>query len=170
MGFHTFIREKVDAAVFEPHHGGEFDVTNVIQKPVVTGITTLGMNHANEIGLTIEDVAWHKAEIFKTGSPAFSMPQVEAGALVESVLRNRAAEKGTSLSFISTATTGESLPANGGVLNVPVQRLNCSLALELVRMFLQITESGHTMTSDDITTGVKKFSWSGRYEVIQDKT
>lgn len=62
----------MDAAIFETHHGGEYDATNVISKPVVTGITSLGMDHVDQLGPTLDDVAWHKAGILKTGAPAFS--------------------------------------------------------------------------------------------------
>ncbi|PGH27153.1 hypothetical protein AJ80_01109 [Polytolypa hystricis UAMH7299] len=132
LAIHTFIREDVDAGIFETHHGGEHDATNVVQKPVVTGITSLGMDHVAQLGPTIEDIAWHKAGVFKAGAPAFSAPQESGPA---EVLRNRAAEKMTTLGFIST---NSDLPVNDRVLSVPVQRLNCSLALELARPFLQL--------------------------------
>ncbi|KAJ5990336.1 hypothetical protein N7499_010863 [Penicillium canescens] len=162
LAFHTFIREKVDAAIFETHHGGEYDATNVIQRPVVTGITSLGMDHVEQLGPTIESIAWHKAGIFKPGAPAFSVPQ-EAGPM--KVLCDRAAEKKTSLTFVPTDNP---LPTNARVLSVPVQRLNSSLALELARTFLQLKAPGHTMDSDDISRGIDNFSWLGRFEVIED--
>jgi folylpolyglutamate synthase len=162
LAFHTFIRENVDAAVFETHHGGEYDATNVIQRPVVTGITSLGMDHVEQLGPTIESIAWHKAGIFKPGAPAFSVPQ-EAGPT--KVLRDRAAEKKTSLTFVPTDNP---LPTNVRVLSVPVQRLNSSLALELARTFLQLKAPGHAMDSDDISRGIHNFSWLGRFEVIED--
>lgn len=167
LGFHTFISEGVGAAVIETHHGGEYDVTNVIRKPVVTGATSLGMDHADELDPTIENIAWHKAGIFKAGAPAFSVPQDET---VESVLGSRADEKGSCLSFISTADVSSYLPADSEILSIPVQRLNCSLTLGLVNMFLQITEPDHTLTPDDIASGVENHSLNGRFEVIQDKT
>ncbi|KAJ5407315.1 folylpolyglutamate synthase [Penicillium sp. CMV-2018d] len=162
LAFHAFIRENVDVAIFETHHGGEYDATNVIPRPVVTGITSLGMDHIEQLGPTIENIAWHKAGILKPGAPAFSVPQ-EAGPM--KVLGDRAAEKKTSLTFIST---DNHLPANVRVLSAPVQRLNASLAIELARMFLQLKAPGHTMDSDDIARGIDNFSWLGRFETIED--
>lgn len=132
LAFHTSIREGVDAAVFETHHGGEFDATNVIPKPTVTGLTSLGMDHVEQLGPTLEDIAWHKAGIFKSGAPAFSVIQ-EAGP--SEVLRKRAGEKKTDLTFVSPAS---SLPDNRRALSTPVQRLNCSLALQLAANFLSM--------------------------------
>lgn len=159
LAFHTFIRENVDAAIFETHHGGEFDATNVIRRPVATAITSLGLDHVAQLGPTVEDIAWHKAGIFKTGAPAFTVTQ-EAGP--SEVLRKRATEKNTRLTFVSSSSI---LTTNKRVLSVPVQRLNCSLALELATAFLQ--PKGHALDADDISKGIDNFSWIGRFEVIE---
>lgn len=160
LAFHTFIREGVDAAVFETHHGGEYDVTNVIRKPIVTGLTSLGMDHVEQLGPTVEDIAWHKGGIFKSGAPAFSVIQ-EAGP--SEVLRKRAGERKTDLTFVSPAS---SLPDNRQALSAPVQRLNCSLALQLAANFLQLKDSEHVLDDDDISRGIDGFSWIGRFETI----
>lgn len=160
LAFHTFIRENIDAAIFETHHGGEYDATNVVQKPVVTGISSLGMDHVAQLGPTVEDIAWHKAGIFKTGAPAFSVVQ-EAGP--GEVLKKRAAERNTELTFVSSSDT---LPVNRKVLSAPVQRLNCSLALQLAGTFLQLKDDKYKLDADDISKGVDSFSWLGRFEVI----
>ncbi|GAQ12031.1 folylpolyglutamate synthase [Aspergillus lentulus] len=162
LAFHTFIREGVQAAIFEVHHGGEYDATNVIQSPVATGITSLGMDHVAQLGPTIETIAWHKAGIFKPGAPAFSVNQKPGPA---EVMRNRALDKGTTLTFVST---NECLPTDGRVLSVPVQRLNCSLALELSRAFIHAKAPGHTIIDEDIYHGVESFSLTGRFEVIDE--
>lgn len=162
LAFHTFIKEGIDATIVEVHHGGEFDVTNVISKSVVTGITSLGMDHVAELGPTIENIAWHKAGIMKTGAPAFSAPQESGPAGVISKL---AAEKETTVKFVSTDTT---LPVNSRVLGAPVQRLNCSIALEMTRAFLRLKAPDHTLDSNDIANGIENFSWNGRFEIIED--
>ncbi|KAF9882760.1 hypothetical protein FE257_005308 [Aspergillus nanangensis] len=162
LAFHTFIRENVEAAIFETHHGGEFDATNVISRPVVTAITSLGMDHLDQLGPTVQDIAWHKSGIFKPGALALSVPQ-EAG-LVE-VMDKRAEEKGTKLRIVPP---NGSLPKNNRVLSIPVQRLNCLLALEIGRGFLQQIAPGHEITAEDIAHGVDNFSWAGRFEVLVD--
>jgi folylpolyglutamate synthase len=164
LAFHTFIREKTEVVICETHHGGEYDATNVIQKPIATGITSIGMDHIAQLGPTIENVAWHKAGIFKVGTPAFSVPQDLA---VTEVLQNRAAEKGVELKFIEADPT---LPCNARTLRAPVQRINCSLALALTGAFLnsKSLSDNHHLNSDDIVQGVERFSWPGRFEVIVD--
>ncbi|QSS62782.1 folylpolyglutamate synthase [Histoplasma capsulatum] len=162
LAFHTFVKENVDAAIFETHHGGEYDATNVISKPVVTGITSLGMDHISQLGPTIEDIAWHKAGVFKTGTPAFSILQEDG---LRAVLEKRAAEKGVSLTFVSA---NDALPDGSRVLSIPAQRLNCSLALEIVGAFLKLKAPDHTIDLGDISSGIENFSWAGRFEVIED--
>lgn len=164
LAFHTFIREGVDAAVVETHHGGEYDATNVIRRPIATGITSLGMDHVEQLGPTLEDIAWHKAGIFKNDAPAFSVPQEYDAS---QILRSRAAEKKTNVNFISM---NSSLTANNRVLDVPVQKLNCSLALELARSFVHSKKPGHVMNSNDILSGIDTFSLKGRFEVVLDGT
>ncbi|PGG95559.1 hypothetical protein AJ79_09978 [Helicocarpus griseus UAMH5409] len=162
LAFHTFIREGVDVAIFEVHHGGEFDATNVIEQPIVTGITSLGLDHVAQLGSTLEDIAWHKAGIFKSSAPAFSVPQ-ESGP--REIMRERAEEKGIVLEFVPTDNR---LPTNYTVLDIPVQRLNCSLALKLAEEFLRIKVPDHKISGEDISNGVKNFSLAGRFEVVDD--
>jgi folylpolyglutamate synthase len=59
------MEEQVDAVILEVGVGGEYDATNVIESPVVCGITSLGMDHVAVLGDTIEKIAWHKAGIIK---------------------------------------------------------------------------------------------------------
>lgn len=164
LAFHTFIREQTQVAIFETHHGGEYDATNVIQQPVVTGITPIGMDHVAQLGPTVESIAWHKAGIFKHGAPAFSAPQDTRPA---EVLKARAAEKSVELMFVPTATT---FPTNSRSIKVPVQKMNCSLAIAISNAFLRCkAHQGHDeLTQDDIIQGIENFSWPGRFEIIQD--
>ncbi|EXJ71697.1 folylpolyglutamate synthase, partial [Cladophialophora psammophila CBS 110553] len=64
---------------------------NFLDKLVITGITTIGLDYIARLGLSVENVPWHKAEIFKSGAPAFSSSQDQ---VVVSILYARAAEKG----------------------------------------------------------------------------
>ena len=65
MCFHAFKQEKVDAAILEVGVGGEYDSTNIVLNPLVTAITSLGLDHQSVLGSSIEEIAWHKAGIIK---------------------------------------------------------------------------------------------------------
>lgn len=45
--------------------GGEYDSTNIIENPIVCGITALGLDHVSVLGDTINQIAWHKSGIIK---------------------------------------------------------------------------------------------------------
>ena len=60
------------------------------RSPVVCGVTSLGLDHVNILGSTIEQIAWQKAGIFKQGVSAVTVPQVSEAM---SVLMKRAEEK-----------------------------------------------------------------------------
>ncbi|KAF2257735.1 putative tetrahydrofolylpolyglutamate synthase [Lojkania enalia] len=163
VAFHTFIQEGVDAAIIETHHGGEYDATNVVDHPVVAAITSLGMDHVNQLGPSIENIAWHKAGIFKHGAAAFSV--VEDGPVAK-VLQDRAAAKGVDLKFVNV---DPSLPQDEINLKPSVQRLNCSLALAVVRAFIRrkaSTVMDSYLHPDDVINGIRRFSWPGRFQII----
>ncbi|KAI1321403.1 folylpolyglutamate synthase [Xylariaceae sp. FL0255] len=166
LATHVFMREGVEAAIYETHHGGEYDATNVLHQPVATIITPLGMDHAKQLGPTINNIAWHKSGIFKTGSIAFSAKQ-EPGP--ENVLRERAAEKQVECHFVPDDDT--ELPEDSLQLKPDVQRGNCAVALACVRAFIDKLAPRHNLgplQREDIRNGVNNFAWPGRFQYIND--
>ncbi|XP_057982667.1 folylpolyglutamate synthase isoform X2 [Malania oleifera] len=89
LAFKIFISEKVDVAIIEVGLGGKTDSTNVIKEPVVCGIASLGMDHTETLGDTLEQIAMHKAGIFKPQIPALTVPQLSEAM---DVLKARAHE------------------------------------------------------------------------------
>jgi dihydrofolate synthase/folylpolyglutamate synthase len=69
MAFDWFARSNVDVAVIETGLGGRLDSTNVV-RPIVAGVTAIGIDHVEYLGTTRESIAFEKAGIFKPGVPA----------------------------------------------------------------------------------------------------
>ena len=69
MAFEWFARSEADVGVIETGLGGRLDSTNVIT-PLVAGVSTIGLDHVELLGDTIEAIAAEKAGIFKPGVPA----------------------------------------------------------------------------------------------------
>lgn len=69
LGLLYFLEVSVDVAVVEVGLGGLLDSTNVVS-PMLTAITTIGMDHTDILGETIEEIAAQKAGILKKGIPA----------------------------------------------------------------------------------------------------
>jgi len=72
MAMAWFAQKGVDVAVLETGLGGRLDATNVIERPVMTIITTVSLEHQHWLGQTIEEIAWEKAGIIKPGCPVIS--------------------------------------------------------------------------------------------------
>ncbi|XP_063000685.1 folylpolyglutamate synthase, mitochondrial isoform X2 [Elgaria multicarinata webbii] len=134
MAFHVFLQEKVDLAVMEVGIGGAYDCTNIIRKPVVCGVSSLGIDHTSILGDTIEKIAWQKAGIFKPGVPAFTVPQPERSL---EVLRERAQKNSSPLYLCPDLDAFEDgdTPLQLGLAG-DHQRSNAALALQLSRLWL----------------------------------
>jgi dihydrofolate synthase / folylpolyglutamate synthase len=65
--FLAFSRTKADYLILEVGLGGRLDATNVIDRPVVSVITSIGLDHQQYLGDTIEEIAREKAGILKRG-------------------------------------------------------------------------------------------------------
>ena len=66
IAYDYFASEQVDVAIMEVGMGGLLDSTNVCQ-PILTGITTIGLDHVALLGNTLEAIAEQKAGIIKQG-------------------------------------------------------------------------------------------------------
>ncbi|XP_072518501.1 folylpolyglutamate synthase, mitochondrial [Salminus brasiliensis] len=136
LAFHAFLQEKVDVAVIEVGIGGAYDCTNIIRRPWVCGISSLGIDHTSILGDTIEKIAWQKGGIFKPGVPAFTVKQQEGPM---TVLQQRAEETGCPLSVCPELGQYQSSgvePVKLGLTGLH-QRSNASLALQLTHCWLQ---------------------------------
>lgn len=71
MSFLYFVDVGADVAIIETGLGGRLDSTNVV-RPVVAGVTSIGIDHVEFLGETLEEIAFEKAGIFKAGTPAAS--------------------------------------------------------------------------------------------------
>lgn len=67
--FEVFANQDVAVGVVETGMGGRLDATNVLQNPLVTVVTKIGIDHQAYLGSSLEDIAEHKAGIMKAGVP-----------------------------------------------------------------------------------------------------
>ncbi|MEO6359487.1 MAG: folylpolyglutamate synthase/dihydrofolate synthase family protein [Sphingomicrobium sp.] len=65
----AFARTPADACIIEVGLGGRLDATNVIERPSVCGIASLGFDHQQFLGDRLPDIAGEKAGIAKRGVP-----------------------------------------------------------------------------------------------------
>lgn len=174
-----FKEQNVDIAVLETGLGGRLDSTNVIENPLCTVITAIGMDHTDRLGETIDLIAAEKAGILKPGSPAvLSDPDEmildqESRNIVRKVFMNRADELGVN---IEVSHAGDMDPvytddarmefALSGDENKYSTRLmgkhqmkNAAAAIACARHIDGVTET-------DIVFGVYHTVWKGRAECL----
>ena len=88
----AFARRPADACILEVGLGGRLDATNVIERPLVTGIANLALDHQQYLGSGLADIAVEKAGIAKRGVPLLTQLYPPAiAARVSEVARQRAA-------------------------------------------------------------------------------
>ena len=88
IAFKYFIAQKVDVAIIECGMGGEVDATNIFT-PVLSIITNITSEHTNFLGVSISEIALHKAGIIKDEVPVL-IGEIEGDAL--DVLVNKTKE------------------------------------------------------------------------------
>ncbi len=83
-GLMLFTRHPADILLMEVGLGGRLDATNVIDNPLATVITPVGIDHTDFLGDTLEKIAAEKAGILKRGAPAIVAAQPrDAFAVIE---------------------------------------------------------------------------------------
>ncbi|CAK7219016.1 hypothetical protein SCUCBS95973_003678 [Sporothrix curviconia] len=147
LAFHVFLQEGVRSAVVECGIGGEYDATNILPASSVTAavVTRLGIDHVAMLGRTLEEIAWHKAGVFKDGVAAFTLQQGALEAELDGkdsppgeskqdreaaleVLRTRAAEKKAQLYEIPAETVARWDGVPDAALPGTFQKYNMALA------------------------------------------
>ncbi|KAF9664638.1 hypothetical protein SADUNF_Sadunf16G0039100 [Salix dunnii] len=175
LAFKIFVSEQVDVSIIEVGLGGRNDSTNVIEKPVVCGITSLGMDHTETLGNTIGQIASHKAGIFKRQIPAFTVSQVSEAM---DVLQENAQELMVPLKVVepldSKALNGLQLSLSGDH-----QFSNAGLAVSLCKSWFQRTgnweklfqkDNGEANLPEAFLRGLSTAHLPGRAQIVHDSS
>ena len=84
-----YFAQQTDFVISEVGLGGTLDPTNVVQKPVLSVITPISLDHCEILGETIAQIAAEKAGILKSEVPAIAAPQQPEAAAVLAAEANR---------------------------------------------------------------------------------
>ena len=178
IAYDYFASEQVDVAIMEVGMGGLLDSTNVCQ-PILTGITTIGLDHVALLGDSLEAIAEQKAGIIKQEVPLMTGNIVpEALAVINQIAKAKEAPRlvygeDYQVSHQESVGTGEvfdysSLVRQGrfqtGLLGLH-QVENAGMALALLDTFCR--ETGLELPENDLVAqALKETSWPGRFEVV----
>jgi len=178
LAYDYFASEQVDVAIMEVGMGGLLDSTNVCQ-PILTGITTIGLDHVALLGDTLESIAEQKAGIIKQGIPLVTgRIAPEALTVIDRIAEGKDAPRLTyganyHVSHQESVVTGEvfdytSVVRQGrfktGLLGLH-QIENAGMAIALLDNFCQ--EDGRELASDHLLAqALEETSWPGRLEIV----
>ena len=178
LAYDYFATEKVDVAIMEVGMGGLLDSTNVCQ-PILTGITTIGLDHVALLGDTVEAIAEQKAGIIKQGIPLVTgRIAPEALAVIGRIAEGKDAPRiayGTDyqVGYQESVVTGEvfdyTSPVRQGRFQTGLLGLhqieNAGMALALLDIYCQ--EIGQELASNDLLAqALEETRWPGRLEVL----
>jgi len=186
LAFSYFANNEVDVAVLETGMGGRLDSTNIIS-PLISIITSIGLEHTNHLGETLPQIAFEKAGIIKNKVPTIAW--VEDQTVFE-VIRNACAQRESPLSVVfnnSAVSPAQGEPVAGGKLRIRRisldrtvfdfnkykdlelnlsgrhQVVNACLAISAVE---KLKEMGWKIESKAVRDGLKDVNWRGRLEIF----
>ncbi|CAK4179071.1 unnamed protein product [Aphanomyces euteiches] len=173
MALRMFQEERVDVVILEVGLGGRLDATNVVEKPVVCGITTLDLDHTRVLGDTLDKIAREKAGIMKSNVPVFTIaqPEIAANMLAKCSIEHNAplvVVPPLSDFNISAHDLKHSLGMHG-----EYQRVNAALAIVLASTWLGAKHGTplppfNAIITPTILEGLKLAFWPGRSQTVVD--
>lgn len=156
MAFIHFQREKVDIAIVEVGLGGRLDASNVVI-PEISVITSIGLDHCEILGDTLEAIAREKAGIIKEGIPTvIGRLPVEA----ETVIRNICQERNSPLVSVSQEFGDDESAYPETNLAGECQRLNAATAMTVAK----VLKSRFALNEERCTSALMEVDWPGRWD------
>ena len=178
IAYDYFASEQVDVAIMEVGMGGLLDSTNVCQ-PILTGITTIGLDHVALLGDSLEAIAEQKAGIIKQGVPLVTGHIVpEALSVIDQIVKAKQASRlaygeDYQVSHHESVETGEIFDYSSSVRQGRFQTgllglhqiENAGMALALLDSYCK--ETGQKLPDNALVAqALEETSWPGRLEVI----
>ncbi len=171
-----FYRNNVDFVVLETGLGGLFDCTNIISKPLICLISSIGYDHMQILGNTLYDIAYQKAGIIKKGSHTLFFSNSD---LVDLVFINKCKETNSTLHLINQSSISNysydeiyqyfdynnfsHIAVNlKGSIQVP----NACLCIEAI---LILRDLGYKISEDSLRSGLSSVIHKARFETLVKK-
>jgi dihydrofolate synthase / folylpolyglutamate synthase len=173
-----FAQSQVDIAVIEVGLGGRLDATNVCDHPLATMITSIDLEHWQQLGDTIAKIAGEKAGILKPNCPAIigNLPPEAIAVVAERIAAlncpvtwvKPAITTQQSRSTPQTSLSSDLLPwVEFGGIEYPLallgemQLTNSAMAIATIQILRQ---SGWKISDEAIVTGMANTQWQGRIQ------
>lgn len=174
LAFRYFADEHVDVALVEVGLGGLLDSTNVIQ-PIATAITTIGMDHMDILGDTLEKIAAQKAGIIKPYTPLVTgkIADEALAVIAETAQTNQAKHYQYGIDYQVEILENERFNYKDDeihLLNLEKSLLglhqidNAALAVKLTMVYAH--KVGLSLSEEAIRVGLRRTFWPARMEEV----
>lgn len=168
VALHLFANHPADVLLLEVGLGGRFDATNVIDKPVVSVITAISLDHERFLGDQLDGIALEKAGILKRGVPGVTSPQND---VVRDVIEREAETVGASLmiggqDWSSFEQHGRLVYQDeGGLLDLPLPKLTGQHQIANAGTAIAALRAANLWPGMEATeAGLKNVSWPARLQ------
>ncbi len=175
MAFLYFKEKKCDFIVLETGLGGLYDCTNIIKRPLVSVITSIGYDHMHILGNTLPEIAYQKAGIIKENSNTVIFKSQQD---VDTVFISECSRKNNNLHIVDENCISnysydinfqyfdykdyKKLSVN---LKGKAQIQNASLCIETIKILNQL---GYAVNETSVRNGLKTVIHRGRMEQLHD--
>lgn len=169
--FLAFSRAEADLTLLETGLGGRLDATNLVERPLLTAITPVSLDHRSFLGSTVREIAGEKAGILKAGVPCVVSAQPADAA---AVIAARAAALGAPLLrqahewSVRPEADGVVYESAGETIRLPRPRLegrhqidNAGAAVACARAL-----AGIDIDAGSLARGVAAAAWPARLQPL----
>lgn len=162
MAFQYFAEEKVDIAIIETGLGGKLDSTNIIT-PILSIITSIGIDHSNILGSSLKEIAYEKGGIIKKGIPV---------VIGETLNETKTVFEAIAKELNSPILYSDKLKKIAYELELKgnYQQYNANTVLKSIE---ELIEQGYLITEEHIVKGLKGVSKNtgllGRWQKLGEK-
>lgn len=165
-----------DFVVLETGLGGRFDATNVIERPLMSIITSISLDHVNILGNNLSEIAYEKCGIIKNNCPVVTCSTQSPDAM--KVICEQCRMHNSELyvadigdcRLIDETIEGSNIMFAGRQVRVPFpgahQRENCIVALTAVDI---LKKEGIAIPETAIKKGVEKTKNPARCEIVSTR-
>ena len=176
LAFRWFSEQGCDVVVLETGLGGRFDATNVIETPLCSVITSIGLDHTDILGNTYRQIAFEKCGIIKPDGITVSYPQQEEDALAE-IMRMAALRRNTlrmgnagALEVNRMTVEGSDVVYGRLPLHIPLVGVHQhDNAITAVEAAWALRSAGLAIEDIHIQKGIAKTKWPARLEMLSKK-
>ena len=158
MALEHFAESGCELVLLETGLGGRLDATNIVT-PRLSIITSVGLDHQQQLGSGLERIAREKAGIIKRGVPCL---HAATHPLADAVIRDEARAMDapcTGITFREALETTRNIPLG---LDGAHQRLNAALAIRAV----EILQESFPVPAPALERGLAEVRWPGRLQLL----